>query len=170
MRSGIAARSRTCTPLGGSGGPPHASPPRCATPRTPPRTSFWREPRPRGEARDETRVEAGAPAVRRGDPLNRCQGAACAGAGLAGQVGSWPNRFSEVDAADLGGFFAALSAMRSEADWLEVVTRHGVRRVSKRFRADAGALTDDMLRHDPLLAGLLDLNRYPNPKPAALID
>ena len=85
-------------------------------------------------------------------------------------MGSWPNRFSEVDAADLGGFFAALSAMRSEADWLEVVTRHGIRRVSKRVRADAGALTDDMLRHDPLLAGLLDLNRYPNPKPAALID
>ncbi|SDX66203.1 Fatty acid cis/trans isomerase (CTI) [Albimonas donghaensis] len=201
----------------------------------------------RGETRGEARDEAGAPAARRGDPLNRCQGAACAGlpeveralariAGeggdwvrwlpdlsvlrvtgapsapgapdapdgarvftlfhdkahtnvglmlaetlrreperdrltiIAGQVGSYPNLFFEVDAADLGGFVAELSAMRSEADWLEVVARHGVRRMSERFWAVADALTDDMLRRDPLQAGLLDLNRYLDPKPAALID
>ncbi|WP_339950502.1 fatty acid cis/trans isomerase [uncultured Albimonas sp.] len=89
---------------------------------------------------------------------------------LAGQAASYPNLFFEVPAAQLDAFAADLGAMRSQADWLAVVARHGVRRASPRFWAVADAMTEDMIAQDRVQAGLLDLNRYRDPRPGEAED
>ena len=85
---------------------------------------------------------------------------------IPGQVASYPNLFFEFAAEETPAFVEALLAMRAQADWLAVVERYALRRTSPRFWPASDAFTEALARQDPLQAGLLDLNRYIDPKPS----
>lgn len=86
---------------------------------------------------------------------------------IRGQVGSYPNFFLEVPPGGLEAFAAALTSIRGEAGWLDFVGRYGIRRTSPRFWDVADAMQDNLVRQAPIEAGILDLNRYHDPRPAA---
>ena len=81
---------------------------------------------------------------------------------VKGFVGSYPNIFFQLPAAELGEFVAAIGAMRDEGDYTRLVGRYGVRRTSPRFWELSDALYEYYLESEPTEAGLFDLNRYEN--------
>jgi len=81
---------------------------------------------------------------------------------VPGHFGSYPNFFFEVDAAEVGAFVEALSALRSDADLSGFALRYGIRRTSARFWQTSDWLRADLLRRDPTQAGIYDLGRYEN--------
>lgn len=82
---------------------------------------------------------------------------------LPGYRGSYPNFFFEAPAESMGEFVAQLSAVKDEESFDTFVARWGVRRSSPRFWATADWLQADFAKRQPVLAGLLDLNRYKDP-------
>ncbi len=83
---------------------------------------------------------------------------------LRGQIGSYPNFFFVVDEQMLPRFVNDLSAIHDDGGWLAFVAAYGVRRSSSTFWETADFFQDQMIRQHPLEAGLLDLNRYVDPK------
>ncbi len=83
---------------------------------------------------------------------------------VRGQIGSYPNFFFVVDDKMLRRFVNDLSAIRDDDDWLAFIAAYGVRRSSPAFWETADFFQDEMIRQHPLEAGLLDLNRYVDPK------
>ncbi len=81
---------------------------------------------------------------------------------VKGFVGSYPNIFFQVPAAELGNFVSAIKTMQNEVDYAQLVSSFGVRRTSPRFWELSDALHDYYLQHEPTEAGLFDLNRYEN--------
>ena len=79
-----------------------------------------------------------------------------------GYLGSYPNFVFDVEAAEIEAFAAALTAVRSEADFTTVAERFGVRRTSPRFWGIVDWLHEDFRRRQPTEAGLFDLARYGN--------
>ncbi len=61
-------------------------------------------------------------------------------------------------------FVNDLSAIHDDGGWLAFVAAYGVRRSSSTFWETADFFQDQMIRQHPLEAGLLDLNRYVDPK------
>ena len=81
---------------------------------------------------------------------------------LSGFVGSYPNAFFLVDAAELPGFVAAVRGLASEADYGKVLARYGVRRTDPRFWVHSDSLHDAYRRAAPREAALFDYNRFEN--------
>jgi hypothetical protein len=81
---------------------------------------------------------------------------------LNGFVGAYPNAFFVVNAAELPGFVNAARGLASEADYLTLLTRHGIRRTDERFWAHSDALQAAYRRWAPREAGLFDYNRFEN--------
>jgi hypothetical protein len=81
---------------------------------------------------------------------------------LSGFVGSYPNAFFLVDAADLPAFVTAVRGLASEADYRKVLARYGIRRMDPRFWAHSDALLDAYRRDVPREAALFDYNRFEN--------
>jgi Fatty acid cis/trans isomerase (CTI) len=77
--------------------------------------------------------------------------------------GSYPNFFFEATPAEMPDFVTDLRAVDSEEAFLRYVARWGVRRSSPRFWATSDWFQSDFASHQPLRAGLLDLNRYLDP-------
>ncbi len=79
---------------------------------------------------------------------------------VTGFLGSYPNFFFEVKNGDVDDFVASLSGVASEADFIALAARYGVRRSSPRFWATSDWMHAAFARADPLEAGIFDLNRY----------
>lgn len=79
-------------------------------------------------------------------------------------IGSYPNFYFVVDQDDLGAFVRAVRAIRSQADWMEVVSEFGLRRTSPDFWSTSDRIQTLFDERDPIQAGIFDLNRYTDPK------
>ena len=79
---------------------------------------------------------------------------------VRGHLGSYPNFFFEIEAAQAGAFADELRAVASDADFERFVDRHGVRRTDARFWATSDWLRQDASGANATEAGLHDLGRY----------
>ena len=75
---------------------------------------------------------------------------------------SYPNFMFQVSAADLPAFATAMKNTTSQADFTALVERFGVRRTETDFWQRFHTPQHYMERHEPIQAGILDLNRYGN--------
>lgn len=83
---------------------------------------------------------------------------------LPGLFASYPNFFFKVPQDQLGAFTDAMKTVRSQNDWLEFVAAYGLRRTSPDFWTTSDRVNAMFLAQDPIQAGILDLNRYKDPK------
>jgi hypothetical protein len=81
---------------------------------------------------------------------------------VRGHLGSYPNFFFETNVAGIASFVQELQALRSESDLARFVDQHGIRRTSARFWQTSDWLRADLLRREPVEAGIYDLDRYKN--------
>jgi hypothetical protein len=81
---------------------------------------------------------------------------------VPGVLGSYPNAFYRVPAAELPALTAAIRQLRSEADYASFAKRWAVRRTSPDFWAFSDALAARYRKEQPLEAGVLDYNRFEN--------
>ena len=79
---------------------------------------------------------------------------------VPGVIGSYPNAFYRVRAADLSAMAAAIRQLRSEADYASFAKRWAVRRTSPDFWAFSDALTARYRKDQAIDAGVLDYNRF----------
>ncbi|SLN32556.1 fatty acid cis/trans isomerase [Ruegeria meonggei] len=85
---------------------------------------------------------------------------------LPGLAGSYPNFFFKVRQDELTAFVQDLKAVGSQSDFMEVVANHGVRRTSPEFWPLSDRIHEIFIQRNPVHAGILDLNRYKDPKSA----
>lgn len=64
----------------------------------------------------------------------------------------------------LDQFIRALKTMRSQKDCMQTVAAFGVRRTSPEFWSTSDQIHDIFGHQYPIEAGILDLNRYKDPK------
>ena len=81
---------------------------------------------------------------------------------VPGVIGSYPNAFYRVPAAELPVLTAAVRQLRSQADYAAFAKRWAVRRTSPDFWAFSDALAARYRKDQPLEAGVLDYNRFEN--------
>ncbi|WP_254436215.1 fatty acid cis/trans isomerase [Ruegeria arenilitoris] len=84
---------------------------------------------------------------------------------LPGLIGSYPNFYFHTRQDQLEPFVGALKGMRSQSDYMAVVTQFGVRRTSPEFWPLSDRIHDLFQEQKPVQAGIFDLNRYKDPKP-----
>lgn len=84
---------------------------------------------------------------------------------LPGVIGSYPNFFFKLQQDQLPDFVRDLKSITSQDDWMQVVADYGLRRTSKEFWTTSDQIHAVFLQDNPVQAGILDLNRYKDPKP-----
>ena len=83
---------------------------------------------------------------------------------IEGQLASYPNFYFRVDETRLPDFVAALAGIENQADYMQFVQTYGVRRGSSDFWPSVDAVQGALESQSALQAGLLDINRYKDPK------
>ncbi|MEM9106398.1 MAG: fatty acid cis/trans isomerase, partial [Pseudomonadota bacterium] len=83
---------------------------------------------------------------------------------IEGQFGSYPNFSFSVDRSELAAFVADLKQVHDQAGYMDFVRRYGVRRSSPNFWQTIDQIQAAMDRQDAIQTGLLDINRYKDPK------
>lgn len=81
---------------------------------------------------------------------------------VKGFIGGYPNVFFQLPEQQLGDFVSAIQALGSEQDYAQLVSLYGVRRNAPRFWKVSDKFQDYYQQHQPIEAGLFDLNRYEN--------
>jgi hypothetical protein len=81
---------------------------------------------------------------------------------VEGIEGSYPNFFFVVEPRELEDFTSRLLAVVTRDDYERLVGIYGVRRTSDTFWETADWFQDYYAEHEPLIYGILDLNRYAN--------
>jgi hypothetical protein len=81
---------------------------------------------------------------------------------VSGVLGSYPNFIFDVPEDDLSAFVGAMQEVRKPEDLTAVVDHWGVRRTHPDFWAIFHDFTRYEQQHEPLEAGILDMNRYEN--------
>jgi hypothetical protein len=81
---------------------------------------------------------------------------------VEGIEGSYPNFFFVLEPAELEDFTSRLMAIQSRDDYERLVGIYGVRRTSDTFWETTDWFQDYYAKQEPLLYGILDLNRYAN--------
>jgi hypothetical protein len=81
---------------------------------------------------------------------------------VPGFVGAYPNAFYVADKSALSGFVDALIALRSEADYRQLLDRYAVRRSSADFWRHSDTLNAAARRLEPVSHGIFDYNRLEN--------
>ena len=81
---------------------------------------------------------------------------------VPGFLGDYPNAFYRLKRADLQAFTAAVSNLKSEADYRSFATRFAVRRTNPAFWAQSDAVHAAYRQHAPAEAALFDYNRLEN--------
>ena len=81
---------------------------------------------------------------------------------VEGIQGSYPNFFFVVEADELEDFTSRIMAVRTRDDYERLVGIYGVRHTSDAFWETADWFQDYYAKQEPLLYGILDLNRYAN--------
>ncbi len=84
---------------------------------------------------------------------------------LPGVAGSYPNFFFQVSETALPDLIDDMKSIRAQQDFMAFVGKYGVRRTSPRFWQLSDQIHDILIRQDPVQAGVLDVNRYKDPKP-----
>ncbi|WP_170423673.1 fatty acid cis/trans isomerase [Ruegeria arenilitoris] len=84
---------------------------------------------------------------------------------LPGVVGSYPNFFFRVRQDQMDSFVTSAIAVRSQEDWMKFVATFGLRRTSPDFWQTSDQVMALFLANNPVQAGVLDLNRYKDPRP-----
>ena len=79
---------------------------------------------------------------------------------LPGSIGSYPDFFLIVEAADLPGFFDMLANFDGSPRYAQLLAKFGVHRADARFWETYDWFQQRANEADPLNAGLYDLNRY----------
>lgn len=79
-----------------------------------------------------------------------------------GFLGSYPNVFLEVAAADLPKLVDAVLSLSSESDYAALLTNYGIRRSDSRFWPHSDALHAAYRASEPIAAGVFDYGRYEN--------
>ncbi|MBV2133008.1 fatty acid cis/trans isomerase [Pseudomonas sp. MAP12] len=77
-------------------------------------------------------------------------------------LSSYPNFLFSLREGEVNAFVAALQQARSAADFEMIVRRWGVRRTHPQFWALFHDLGEHIREHEPVEAGVLDMNRYQN--------
>lgn len=83
---------------------------------------------------------------------------------VPGQFSSYPNFVFKMGAGQVPAFVEDVRAIRSQRDYLKVVADYGVRRTDPRFWETYDRVQSALNRQNAAEAGLLDLNRYRDPK------
>ncbi|MGI9523017.1 MAG: fatty acid cis/trans isomerase [Hyphomicrobiaceae bacterium] len=83
---------------------------------------------------------------------------------VPGQFTSYPNFFFKARADQLAKFVDHVLRIRSQADYLDLVLKYGIRRSSPEFWPTYDLIQAQLRTQNPREAGLLDLNRYKDPK------
>jgi hypothetical protein len=84
---------------------------------------------------------------------------------VPGLFSSYPNFFFRLAEADLGRFVETVRGIRNQDDYIEFVARYGVRRTDEDFWSVFDRVQAGLNQQDAIQAGILDLNRYRDPKP-----
>ncbi len=79
-------------------------------------------------------------------------------------LSSYPNFIFEVAEREVIAFVSALERAVSREDWLAIVARWGIRRSDPRIWTAFHDLEAFMVGQNPVEAGMLDLNRYEDPR------
>jgi hypothetical protein len=79
-----------------------------------------------------------------------------------GLEGSYPNFFFVVDRTDIEDFVTRFKAIRNRNDYERFVAVYGIRRTNETFWEHADWFHEWSDKHEPLTAGIYDLNRYRN--------
>ncbi len=89
---------------------------------------------------------------------------------IPGQFSSYPNFVFRVREDEIEAFVASVKGIRGQKDYLDTVARFGIRRTDADFWATYDRIQAGLNAQDPVQAGLLDLNRYTDPKSSDPID
>ncbi|MFC6655498.1 fatty acid cis/trans isomerase [Roseibium salinum] len=89
---------------------------------------------------------------------------------VPGQFSSYPNLVFRVSPEDLTGFVEAIGHIRGQDAFVQVVDRYAIRRTHADFWQVYDRIQAGLNAQDALQAGLLDLNRYDDPKPSDPIE
>jgi len=81
---------------------------------------------------------------------------------VKGLEGSYPNFFFVVDHKDLEHFVTTFKAIRDRNDYEQFVAVYGIRRTNQAFWDHSDWFHQWSDKHEPLTAGIYDLNRYRN--------
>jgi hypothetical protein len=81
---------------------------------------------------------------------------------IPGFLGAYPNAFLVVNETDLGRFVDTVSAMRTEADYTELLDTYGVRRTNPNFWRQSDAFHAAYQKDAPIEYGLFDYSRLEN--------
>jgi hypothetical protein len=81
---------------------------------------------------------------------------------VKGFIGSYPNVFFQMPESQLDEFVSAIEAVHNDEDYAQLVSTYGVRRRAPWFWKLSDDFYDYYRQHDPVEAGLFDLNRYEN--------
>lgn len=81
---------------------------------------------------------------------------------LPGFVGSYPNVFFTVAENELDSFISALKQIETESQKNKFYSQYSIRRTNPEIWDYADWFNEQHLTHNPLQAGLFDLNRYEN--------
>ncbi|MHA7774056.1 fatty acid cis/trans isomerase [Roseibium sp. M-1] len=84
---------------------------------------------------------------------------------VRGQFSSYPNFIFRVKETDLDAFVEAVRGIKTQDGYVDFVARFGVRRTDQDFWSLFDRIQASLDAQDALQAGLLDLNRYRDPKP-----
>ncbi|MEX3011058.1 fatty acid cis/trans isomerase [Hoeflea sp. TYP-13] len=83
---------------------------------------------------------------------------------VPGQLASYPNLYFKVEEPSLPAFVTDIQNITSQADYMAFVQSYGVRRSSADFWASVDIVQSALQNQNRIEAGLLDLNRYKDPK------
>ncbi|WP_420336007.1 fatty acid cis/trans isomerase [Roseibium sp.] len=84
---------------------------------------------------------------------------------VKGQFSSYPNFIFRMKAEEVPDFVTNVRAIRSQRDYLNVIAAYGIRRTDPRFWESIDLIQSELNDQDAVQAGLLDINRYNDPKP-----
>ena len=79
-----------------------------------------------------------------------------------GLVGSYPNFFFEIDVKDIDAFVSRFELISSREEYEKFVGVYGIRRTNTKLWAASDWFHQWAMKHEPLRAGVFDLNRYRN--------
>ncbi|MCV0427309.1 MAG: fatty acid cis/trans isomerase [Roseibium sp.] len=89
---------------------------------------------------------------------------------VPGQFSSYPNFVFKVKAEDISDFVEAVRGINSQDDYVNVIDTYGIRRTHPEFWQTYDKIQAHLNAQDAVQAGLLDLNRYDDPKPSDPIE
>jgi len=79
---------------------------------------------------------------------------------LPGLIGSYPSYFVDLEAKDVPDFFDLLARFDGSPEYVGKLARYGINRADPRFWPAYDWFQQWMYEHEPIEAGIFDLNRY----------